>query len=62
MPKGVAVDKNGRLFKTGDKVSGPYGEATVVQIEKAKVDVRRVWLYNKRKGRHQADTVEITVS
>jgi hypothetical protein len=59
MTRGISVDKHGKLFKTGDTVIGPYGSAKVVQISKAGVEERRVWLYNKKKGNHKVGTFEI---
>lgn len=60
MPKGVALDKHDRAFQLKDKVVGPYGTATVVQIEKASDKPgRKVWLHNRRVGNHQVCAIDI---
>lgn len=54
------MDKHQRLFQAGDTVVGPYGTARVVQIEKATDNpIRKVWLYNKTKGKHQVKTTDV---
>ncbi len=60
MPKGVAMDKHGKLFQTGDTVIGPYGSAKVVQIPKPTDSAfREVWLWNRKKGNHKVWTMKI---
>ncbi len=61
MPKGVALDKHGRAFQQGETVIGPYGSATVVQIDSPKVvnGNRRMWLHNSRKGNHRVWTTDV---
>ena len=64
MPRGVAMDKNGKLFKTGDKVhcsvNKRYG--TVVQIEAASdKSSRNIWVQTPGKENFQTRNIVVTV-